>query len=199
MTRFKSLVAILGAVALANAASATFIDLSGASSDETDASLLGARMDFEVVGNMLTLTVTNNTADPYAYKINELYFNVPDGVTLSFDGLPGWSDAVDVMVNGFGVFDFALLDGQGGSPNQITAGETVVFNFTITAGAPTKNGFITLFSDPIGDNDGYIVAAKFVGGPGNDNAYGATLPAPGALALLAAAGLVGSRRRRRQV
>jgi len=199
MTRFKSLIAILGAAVVANTASASFIDLSGVSSDETDPALLSARLDFQVAGNTLTLTVTNNTADPFAYKINQLYFNVPDGVTLSFDGLPGWSDALNVMVNGFGTFDFALLDGQGGSPNQILAGETVVFNFTITAGAPTKGDFITLFSDPVGDNDGYIVAAKFVGGPGDDSAYGAVLPAPGVLALLGAAAIVGSRRRRRRV
>ncbi len=199
MAGFKNFIATLGALAVTNIASASFIDLSGASSDETDPGLLSARMDFEVVGNILTLTVTNNTADPTAYTINELYFNVPDGVTLSFAGLPGWSDAVNVMAAGFGTFDFALLDGQGGSPNQITAGETVVFSFTITAGTPNKGDFITLFSDPVGDNDAYIVAAKFVGGPGDDSAFGATLPAPGVLALLGVASLVGGRRRRRRV
>ena len=199
MPRFKSLIAMLGALAVINTASATIITLSDASSDETPFNLLNATMEFEVVGNTLTLTVTNTTADPNAYKINELYFNVPDGVTLSFDGLPGWADAVNVMAAGFGTFDFALLDGQGGSPNQILAGETVVFNFTITAGMPTKDQFVTLFSDPVGDGDAYIVAAKFVGGPGDDSAYGGAVPAPGVLALLGAACLVGVRRRRRRV
>ncbi len=198
MPRYKSLIALLSALAVVNTASATLINLSDASSDETDAGLLSATMDFEVLGNVLTLTVTNNTADPTAYKINELYFNVPDGVTLSFDGLPGWSDATNVMVGLFGTFDFALLDGQGGSPNQILAGETVEFTFTITLGSPDKDAFVTLFSDPVGDNDGWIVAAKFVSGPGDDSAYGAAIPTPGVLALLGAAGLVGSRRRRRR-
>ena len=198
MPRYKSLIALLSALAVVNTASATLINLSDASSDETDAGLLSATMDFEVLGNVLTLTVTNNTADPTAYKINELYFNVPDGVTLSFDGLPGWSDATNVMVAVFGTFDFALLDGQGGSPNQILAGETVEFTFTITLGNPLKDAFVTLFSDPVGDNDGWIVAAKFVGGPGDDSAFGASIPTPGVLALLGAAGLVGSRRRRRR-
>ncbi len=198
MPPYKSLIAMLGALAIANTASATLINLSDASSDETDAGLLSATMDFEVIGNVLTLTVTNNTADPTAYKINELYFNVPDGVTLTFDGLPGWSDATNVMVGLFGTFDFALLDGQGGSPNQILAGETVEFTFTITLGSPDKDAFVTLFSDPVGDNDGWIVAAKFVGGPGDDSAFGASIPTPGVLALLGAAGLVGSRRRRRR-
>jgi hypothetical protein len=198
MPSHKSLIAMLGALSVVNTASATFINLSDASSDETLAGLLSATMDFEVVGNVLTLTVTNNTADPNAYKINELYFNVPDGVILSFDGLTGWSDATDAMAAGFGTFDFALLDGQGGSPNQITAGETVVFTFTITAGSPDKEDFLTLFSDPFGDGDGWIVAAKFVEGPGDDSAFGAAIPTPGVLALLGAAGLVGSRRRRRR-
>ncbi len=198
MPRYKSLIALLSALAVVNTASATLINLSDASSDETDAGLLSATMDFEVLGNVLTLTVTNNTADPTAYLINELYFNVPDGVILSFDGLPGWSDATDVMANGFGIFDFALIDGVGGSPNQISAGETVEFTFTITMGSPDKEDFVTLFSDPVGDGDGWIVAAKFVGGPGDDSAYGASIPTPGVLALLGAAGLVGSRRRRRR-
>ncbi len=145
------------------------------------------------------IAVTNNTADPTAYKINELYFNAPDSVTLSFDGLKGWNDATNQMVNGFGTFDYALLDGQGGSPNQITAGETVSFTFTIMAGTPEKDAFVTLLSDPVGDGSGWIVAAKFVGGPSDDSAYGAAIPAPGVPALLAAAGLVSGRRRRRRV
>jgi hypothetical protein len=198
MPSYKSLIAMLGALAVVNTASSTIIDLSDASSDETDAGLLSGTMDFEVLGNVLTLTVTNNTADPSAYQINELYFNVPDGVTLSFDGLAGWSDAANAMAGGFGTFDFALLDGQGGSPNQITAGETVEFTFTITAGSPDKDAFVSLLSDPVGDGSGWIVAAKFAGGPDDDSAFGAAVPAPGVLALLGAAGLVGSRRRRRR-
>ena len=199
MPRYKSLIALLSSLAVVNIASATLINLSDASSDETDAGLLSATMDFEVLGNVLTLTVTNNTADPTAYKINELYFNGPDGVTLSFAGLAGWNDATNKMVNGFGTFDFALLDGQGGSPNQITAGETVVFTFTITAGTADKDGFVTALSVPTGDGDGWLVAAKFVQGPGDDSAFGAAIPAPGVLALLGAAGLFGGRRRRRRV
>jgi len=198
MSRIRGLIAMVGALAVVNTASATIINLSDASSDDTPFSLLTATMGFEVVGDMLTLTVTNTTADPNAYKINELYFNGPDGVTLSFAGLAGWSDATNAMVGGFGTFDFALLDGQGGSPNQITAGETVVFMFTITAGTADKDGFVTALSEPTGGGTGWLVAAKFVEGPGDDSAFGAAIPTPGVLALLGAAGLVGSRRRRRR-
>ena len=199
MPRFKSLIAMLGALAVINTASATIITLSDASSDETPFSLLTATLDFEVVGNTLTLTVTNTTADPNAYKINQLFFNGPDDVTLSFAGLAGWHPDTNVMVNGFGIFDFALIDGVGGSPNQITAGETVVFSFTITAGTADKDGFINALSEPVGDGDAWIVAAKFVQGPGDDSAFGAAIPAPGVLVLLGAAGLISGRRRRRRV
>ncbi len=198
---YKSyLVAGVGALALATAAPASLITLSDASSEPgVDASLLSATMEFTVAGTTLTLTVTNNTSGANSFKMNELYFNAPDGVTLSFDGLAGWNMATGVAVGMFGVFDFALLDGQGGSPNQITAGETVSFTFTILTGTPTMNNFVSEFSTiPPGDMPA-IVAAKFVQGPGDVSAFGAvTIPSPGALALLAAAGLVSSGRRRRR-
>ncbi len=185
-------------LALAAAAPASIITLSDFSSDETDAGLLNATMEFTVSGTVLTLTVTNNTSGANSYKMNELYFNAPDGVTLSLDQIAGWSLSTAMAAGVFGTFDFALLDGQGGSPNQITAGETVIFTFAILTGAPTMMDFVENFSEiPPGDMSA-IVAAKFVVGPGDDSAFGATVPAPGALALLAAAGLVSARRRRRR-
>ncbi len=194
----KYLAAGFGALALATAAPASIITLSNASSDETDPGLLNATMEFTISGTTLTLTVTNNTSGANSYKMNELYFNAPDGVTLAFDGLPGWSYSNNVAAAGFGLFDFALLDGQGGSPNQITAGEIVSFTFTILSGAPSMMDFVTEFStNPPGDMPS-IAAAKFVGGPGDDSAYGNAIPAPGVLALLAVAGLVSGRRRRRR-
>ena len=196
--KIKRLIAMVGALAFANAASATLINLSSASSDDTPFGLLSATMDFDVAGTTLTLTVTNNTSDPDAYMINELFFNGPDGVTLAFDNMPGWTFSTDEIVGVFGTFDFALIDGQGGNPNQIEAGETVVFTFTIT-GTADKNGFIKALSIPTGGGDGWIVAAKFVNGPGDDSAFGAAVPTPGVLALLGAAGLFGGRRRRRRV
>jgi len=130
--------------------------------------------------------------------MNELYFNGPDGVTLSFDGAPGWSFLTDAVVGIFGIFDFGITDGQGGSQSQIFPGETDSFTFTILTGAPTDVDFVTYFSTiPPGDTPA-IVAAKFVGGPGDDSAFGAAVPAPGVLALMGVAGLVAARSRRRR-
>lgn len=202
MERFKIMIATIGALAMANAASASMIMLSEMSSDETDAGLLNATFDFSVAGNVLSLTVTNTTDNnPFGFEfdINELYFNAPDGVTLSLVQIPGWQLQTGAMADGFGVFDFALIDGQGGNPSQITPGESVTFTLNITAGTPGKIDFVSLLSDPQPPMRGAIIAAKFVNGNGDDSAYGATIPAPGVLALFGAACLVGGRRRRRRV
>ena len=196
--KIKRLIAMVGALAFANAASATLINLSSASSGDTPFDLLSATMDFDVTGTTLTITVTNNTADPDAFKINMLFFNGPDGVTLSLDMMAGWSLDTDQMVGPFGTFDFAVSGGTGGSPNQIASGETLEFTFTIT-GTADKNGFIKALSTPTGDNSAWIVAAKFVIGPNDESDFGAAVPTPGVLALLGAAGLFGGRRRRRRV
>ncbi len=198
MNALKYLIAGVGALGLTTVAPASIILLSDLSLDGVDPALLSASMEFSIAGNVLTLTVTNNTADPSGFKINELYFNAPDGVSLSFDGLQGWSLATSTAAGGFGTFDFALLDGQGNDPDMIFPAEVVAFTFTITAGAPTEQDFVRLFSTiPPGDMPS-IVAAKFVGGPGDTSDYGAAIPAPGVLALLGAAGLAGGRRRRRR-
>ena len=194
----KYLIAGVGALALVTAAPASIIELSDFSSDETDAGLLSATMEFTIAGTTLTLTVTNNTSGLDSYKMNELYFNAPDGVTLAFSSLPGWTFSTGAGANGFGIFAFALIDGQGGNPNQTTAGETVSFSFTILTGPPSMSDFVDNFSTVLPGMTPMIVAAKFVGGPGDDSAYGAAIPSPGVLALLAAAGLVSGRRRRRR-
>ena len=199
MTRFKIMIATIGALAMANAAPATLISMSMFSSDETDPGLLNATLDFSVVGSVLTLTVTNTTDNnPFGFEfdINEIYFNAPDTVTLSLVNIPGWSLQTDVMADGFGVFSFALIDGQGGNPAQITPGEIQVFTLNITAGTPAKLDFVSIFSDPPPGDRGAPIAAKFVNGNGDDSAYGA-VPAPGVLALLGVAGLLSGRRRRR--
>ena len=188
---FFASVAVLGCASMA---SGTIIDLSAQSSDETDPSVLDARLGFEVNGNTLTLTVFNDTTNPFEYSINEVYFNGDDLVDLTLDPLPGWALQNGVGADGFGTFDFALIDGEG-EGDGIAAGDSLVFTFTITGDA-TKNTFIKNLSTlPPGDKQ-MTHAAKFFGGPDDDSAFGA-VPAPGALALLVVAGLFARRRRRR--
>ncbi len=188
--------AIASAFALTGVASASIItiELSEFSSDETDASLLSATVSYSVAGNVLTVSVTNDTAGINSYTISEVWFNFGGGVTgVSDGGQPtGWIFQGPTLVDGFGIFDFGSADGVGNDPDLIQPGETLdfVFNFTGTAGV---KDFTTALS-----TEGLAVAAKFITGPGDDSAWGASIPAPGVLALLGVAGLVGTRGRRRR-
>jgi hypothetical protein len=179
-------VACLALAGFGSRASGAMIMLSTASSDETPAVLLNMTLDFAVSGNTLTITATNDTMNPSQFKINELFFNGPEGVTLAMDNKPGWTLATNVVGNIFGTFDFALLDGQGNNPHQLFPGEVEVFTFTILSGAPTDADFVTYFSTLPPGSLSAIAAAKFVGGPNDDSAYGAYIPAPGAAGLLLA-------------
>lgn len=190
-----------GTLAIAFAGSAALgatIGLSDLSSDSTPASVLLATMEFEVSGSTLTVTVTNDTASPNDYKMNEVYFNAPASLTgLTLTSPPsGWNLHTNVAADGFGVFSFGLIDGVGTSPAMIQPGATTVFTFMMT-GTASETDFVSIFSSIPPGSQPAIVAAKFVGGPGDDSAYGATIPAPGAAAVVAVgAGLMLRRRRR---
>jgi hypothetical protein len=86
----------------------------------------------------------------------------------------------------FGVFDFSVVDGVGPDPAQILPGETEIFTFDISGGGPFyASDFTSEFSTvPTGDVPA-LAAAKFVDGPDLDSAYGAYVPEPGSLSLLA--------------
>jgi hypothetical protein len=171
--------------------------LSDFSSDETDADMLDATLLFTVdeMANTLSLSVTNETMAPFLFNMNEVYFNLPDTVTdLTPVLVPdGWEFQTSTQVGGFGVFDVGLTT-DAGSPNpaQIKPTEKLVFEFLFTGDA-TASDFTGAMSE--GGNS-MVAAAKFVNGPGDDSAYGAALPAPGAaLALLLGLGIRGRRRR----
>ncbi len=203
---------LVGALALGVSANAegAIITISTLSSDATDPGVLDATFEFTVALGVLTLEVTNDTTAPNTFNINELYFNGGGGVTglipLAVDGLPdGWSFSTNMPADGFGTFEFALTDPVDNDPTVIMPLATLEFQFTILGVGPFfDTDFTTEFStNPPGDMTS-PVAAKFVfgsrqdpnGDPGPDSAYGG-IPEPGVLALLAVAGLVGARRRRR--
>ncbi len=187
--------ALAGALAFTSMASATVfeLELSNFSSDETDPGVLNATFSFSVVGNTLSLTVTNDTVVPNEYTINEIYFNFGGGIdSVSAGALPAdWSFATDVMVDGMGIFDICVTDGVGGDPSTIAPGESLKFDFTFVGSGDEKD-----FTGAKSTN-GFFIAAKFITGPGDDSAFGGLVPAPGVLGLLAVAGLASRRRRRR--
>ncbi len=116
---------------------------------------------------------------------------------MSFDGLTGWTFLTDRTADGFGRHDFALIDGQGNDLDQIESGETVIFSFTILTGSLTPQSILTAFSKIPPGNQPVVVAAKFRAGPGDDSAFGASIPAPGALSLVMVGIALVNRRRRR--
>lgn len=219
--KIKLRFSLLGSVALLLLAAApmqaTTITLSSMSSDETPYQQLNATLDFQVAGSTLTLTVTNDTADPAAFNINELYFNATDDVTSlalvsavkdgSSDVTAGWTLSTDESVAGFGTFDFGLTDGVGfDNANVVNPSGQVVFTLDIGGTGPFD---MVDFVDRTSEPDGAFAAAKFVSCRGSecfeddDSAFGKqndpsfVLPEPGlsALVALALGGLVAIRRR----
>jgi hypothetical protein len=196
----------------APAAHAGTLLLSDLSSDETDAALLDATLQFDVTGaTELTLSVTNDTVAPNAFKINEVYFNAAANVSslslvsassdLEGDVSSSWQLTTGQAADGFGVFGFALTGTNGRvSKREIESGETMTYVFSIAGTGPfTMDTFTKVLSTiPPGDRPS-LAAAKFVKGPGDDSAYGAVVPEPGTGVLLALGllGLGAARRRPR--
>ncbi len=177
---------------VAVSARADMLQLSDVSSDETPASVLDALLTFSVTGDVLTLTVTNETSAPSEFNINQVYFNATDNVTgLTLDpDVPGWRLFTEEKAGKLGTHDFALIGPVGnGDPDLIVPLESVDFVFDITGLGPfSDSDFTTEFSEiPTGDTP-TLAAAKFVNGPGDDSALGGVVPVPGA-ALLAVFGL----------
>jgi len=199
--------ALAAALLWAPGAFALTVHLSGVSSDLTPASQLDATVDFQVgefdagnAGDELQIILTNpslGSGGDALFNINQLFWNGSASVTslslLSADhsvngDVAGLWGPVEVgqSADGFGPFDFALLDGVGQmSPGIVMPGQSLVLVLAITsAGAVTASDFVT----PNGM--GYTVAAKFVNGPDDpeapgmeDSAFG-TVPEPGTAVLL---------------
>ena len=176
------------------------LTLSDLSSDETSPDDLSATLAFTVSGSSLDLIVTNATSLTDGFDITEIYFNTTlqiTGLTLGSGG-SGWTLLTDQRADGFGTFDYALLNDSGNDLFEIAPGESLSFTFGIVGdGFYTDADFTTqLSSIPPGSHPA-IAAAKFVSGPGDDSAFGAVIPEPatGLLMLSAIAMLTGRRRR----
>jgi hypothetical protein len=184
------------------------IALSDMSSDATPAGDLDAVADFSIVGgDELVIVLSNATTAPNEFNMNELYFNGSSevtGLTLTSanhsangDVFADWIPVLtSQMADGFGVFDFLLMDGVGEeNPAQIQPGESITFTLDIL-GACALALDCDAFDDflSVGNAEGKAIAAKFVNGPDDpespgdeDSAFGASapIPEPGTLGLTA--------------
>jgi len=204
---FQIVTLAISALGVSTAGQAITLTLSDVSSDATPAASLSGTITLAVLGgNVLSLTLENQTSAPSEFNINGVWWNGDAGVTSvsvtsathssSGDVLAAWNPVeTGTAANGFGLFDFALTDGVGaGNPNIINPGESIVFLMAIT-GSCTSSACTTA-NFVLENGSGYLAAAKFVNGPddpespGNeDSAFGAIVPEP-TTALLLGTGLL---------
>lgn len=151
----------------------------------------------------LTIALLNDTGASFGGYITGLALNGGAGVgSMTFVDCTNRSfeDAGSpVAANPYGDFMAGAAVGGnwlgGGSPLAgIGVGMTSTFVFTMTG---TAMDLSMLTAEDCLTRDGYAMAVRFRGGVGgwSDKVIGCALPAPGAVAVLAAAGLVGTRRR----
>ena len=194
--------AIVLSLLVSVSADAGMITLSTHSTNSVNPALLDATLDFQVSGSTLTLTVTNDTAAPNAFRISEVVFNATSNVTsLTPSIMPaGWSFNTNQNANSFGQFDFKVSSGNGMGSAAIVAGASVQFVFAFTGDGVTVADFLTVLSTGA-SRSAMVVAARFINGPpGFGNAYGGTntpIPEPGTAALLLVAYAVSFKGRRR--
>ena len=108
-------------------------DYSSNGAGAPDVNEMDATLNFDVVGNTLTLGVTNDTPDPtipgaFSLNINEIYFNTSENITglslTAIDGAPlsKWTltyNVNNIQVNDFGLYDVSLIDGVDNQPHVI--------------------------------------------------------------------------------
>jgi hypothetical protein len=133
----------VGAMAIAFDAAAMTITLSNVSNDPGVAAAdLAATMDFEVDGNTLTLSASNNSDD---FAIITLYFNASTSVTALTltSGPDDWrlkdevkgGDPIDAGV--FGIFDYFLrLPNKKVEASKLEFGDVATFVFEIGGTGP---------------------------------------------------------------
>ncbi len=162
-------------------------------------------------GSVLEVTVLNRTDESNTqlgtgeYAISEIYFNATSNVSALTLTSPssGWSLQTNQRGGGeFGRFDFALVGDLARNEHpSIAAGDSLVFQFDISGTGPfDMTDFLSVESTTPPGTMPQIAQAKFVQGPEDDSAFGASgiswvvyqpkVPEPGAT-LLVAVGVAG--------
>lgn len=155
------------------------------------------------------LTLTNTSSAANGGYITGFAFNLVDGLTPDFledaSELPEWQQLADPNVPPWGTFDTGAAvggnwlgsAGSGGPELGIGVGETWQFTFSIAGDEEFLRSLdIEGLFHPTAT---YEFAARFRGfNDGGSDKVPARLPAPGAIAVLALAGLVGRRARATQ-
>lgn len=193
--------ALAGAVALApSAAQASTIGIAG---DGAWGDFTGVVTYTHVSGNQGTLDISLTNTSPVANGgfLTGFVFNIINGGagrTASLSARPNanWQLLLNEAASPFGTFDAgAALGGNwegGGSPsNGIAVGASGNFTFAITA----PNAASLTASSFVGTSSPFQFVVRFRGF-NNGQSDKVPVPTPGALALLGAAGLVATRRRR---
>lgn len=188
------------------------INLSNSTSDSNiDPTTLAASLEFQVSGDILSLTVINSSQ----FYVSELYFNSTNDVTSLVEDpndlfLPGWSltgpeSSLLSGIGGYGRFDHELKFNKNGlskddKKNVIDPGESLTFSMQIFGSNVNDLVFESLsFAIEIDDTP-VLAIAKFVNGPpnGNASAFGGATPVPEPTSLLLLGtgilGLLGGRR-----
>lgn len=201
---------VVGSMVMAGVASATMVQIQSNPAGSTDG--IGRFTgSISYTGNTantgtLTIVISNTNTPATGGYITGMVFNIP-GADAAATAQLAASSIANFSVLGptesaspYGVYEAgAALGGSwlgGGSPTGgVAVGQTGTFTFNITsagAGAFTASSFIASGSSP-----SPLVRFKGFANGGSDKVPGVLVPAPGAAALVAGAGLLAVRRRRR--
>ena len=156
------------------------------------------------IQGFLNVSLTNTSPAENGGYLTGFVFNVAHNLDLKVvydEAHAQWDDIADVDANPLGTFDHgAAIGGNwlgGGQPwgAGIGVGQTFVFQFDVRGSADLLASMTA--HDFFDESDGWGFAARFRGfdDEGSDKVT-ASLPAPGAVALLGL-GALGARRRRR--